>query len=1030
MTNEVQQPIINSPYEVPGAHWKIRAHEPAEKLEGRRRATYMYLEPGKPHNVEDERKTGYEIRLDLVMQLRDRVAEWLEMALRGEGGVSRVTMDLLNYWHREGREHRLFFAQLEAAETIIFLSEARDDLRQGIRIPEDKPGPDKLKDGFAAFERRCCRMATGSGKTTVMAMLAAWSILNKVNSPRDKRYSDAVLVVCPNVTIRDRLAELDPGRGEASIYRTRDLVPPDMMQQLSQGRLLTTNWHVFDPRSTQQGSKVVKTGKRVLVREDIRIGQQNTTVHGRRYMTEEALNKQEQLGILTILSRDVDKKSGALKKVEVETEKYIESDTAVVRRVLGKDLGARSNILVFNDEAHHAYRLHADKEQGALLEDEEDTDYYYKEATVWVDGLDRVHKDRRINMCVDFSATPYFLGKAGDNTNRIFPWTVSSFDLQDAIEAGLVKIPQMAARDSSGDSIPGYFNIWRWILPKLTPTERGGKKGSAKPEAILKYAHTPIAMLGGMWEQLRQKMAGQEDPRPPVFIIVCKTKKLADTVYAWLADGKSPIAAIPDSGLDSLHNTEDRRNTLCVHSDVQHEIDSGNAKGDENRWMRFTLDTIGKTEWPRDSQGREQYPEGFPELADKLGYGRHPPGRDVRCIVSVGMLTEGWDCNTVTHIIGLRPFMSQLLCEQVVGRGLRRISYELGEDGLMGEEIASVLGVPLSAFTVKASGAGPVPGQKRYHIYAIPDKQDMEIKFPRVEGYRQAVRNRITCDMDSISSLRIDAANIPNEVEMKAGLPDNDGRLSLHGPGKKSTIGLQAFRDGKRLQEHIWEMTAALTRHYLRDRECRLPPDAAFAQLLQIVQTYIDKKVVATAADKRDVFLSPYYGFVIERLMGGIRPDESAGETPELPRYEHSRGAGSTADVDFWTRREPYPVKKSHLNAVVPDTKRLEQSTAWYLDQHEDVAAFVKNEGMGFGIPYTHNGEMHEYMPDFLVRLQDGSHLILETKGFDELKEVKKSAAERWTTAVNADGGHGRWHYRMIKSSAEVKSLLDGLGNA
>ena len=288
--NEVEQPIINSPYKEPEEHWEIYPHKPAEKLKGRRPATYMYL-PGGKGNTKGERRSVQE-PLPLVELLRERVAEWRSLALRGEGGVSRVTMELLNYWRREGREHRLFFAQLEAVETIIFLSEARSDMLQGVEIPLDSPGPEKLKEGFTAFERLCCRMATGSGKTTVMAMLAAWSILNKVNSPQDKRYSSAVLVVCPNVTIRDRLAELNPKRGEVSIYWTRDLVPPSMRSQLMQGKVLTTNWHVFEPHSTQKNGKVMKTGKCVLTQETITIGERTTTIHGKRYMTEAQLPQQ------------------------------------------------------------------------------------------------------------------------------------------------------------------------------------------------------------------------------------------------------------------------------------------------------------------------------------------------------------------------------------------------------------------------------------------------------------------------------------------------------------------------------------------------------------------------------------------------------------------------------------------------------------------------------------------------------------------------------------------------------------------
>ena len=802
------------------------------------------------------------------------------------------------------------------------------------------------------------------------------------------------------------------------------------MPQLKQGRVLTTNWHVFEPHGTQSGSRVVKTGRRVLMRETIHIGAKTTTARGRRYMTEADLRHKSALGLLRIHKENRDKKSATLKSVEIESEKYVETDTALVRRVLDGELGARGNILVFNDEAHHAYRLrHTETEtQEDMISDEEFADTYYKEATVWVDGLDKVHKLRGINFCADFSATPYFLGKAGKNTNRIFPWTVSNFDLQDAIEAGLVKIPQLAARDSSGANVPGYFNIWQWILPKLTATERGGKRTGAKPEAVLKYAHTPIAMMGGMWEEMRREVARSDDPRPPVFIIICKTKKLAEVVYEWLAENKPPITTIPSANLPELQNSKEKRNTIRVYSDMQAEIDSGNARSDETRWMRHTLDTIGKMEWPRDLQKREQYPEGFEALAEKLGRDKHPPGRDVRCIVSVGMLTEGWDCNTVTHIIGLRPFMSQLLCEQVIGRGLRRASYEVGDDGLMSEEVSTVLGVPLSAFTVKIKKGKPPEKVKRYHIYALPEKEKLAIRFPRVEGYRQTIKNRLVCDIEKIAPLTIDSEKIPPEVEMKAALQNNQGRPSLSGPGRITEANLDEFRKQARLQQRMYEMTQALVRDYAQNDKCQMPPNVLFQQLFRIVRTYITEKVSAyPPADIKDAFLAPYYGNIIDNLLENIRPDESYGELPELPRYERLRGVGSTADVDFYTRREPYQVVKSHINAVVPDTKRLEQSAAFRIDKHPRVSAFVKNEGMGFGIPYLHNGETHDYMPDFLIRLQhdEDRYLILETKGFDPLKEVKQSAAERWVAAVNADGNYGRWHYRMAFKADEINGAIE-----
>ena len=1037
--NIVEDPIINSPYEEPAQHWKIHELELPEKISGRRAPTYTYLPRGTRTSDEDESETGEVRSLDLVVHIRKQLAKWRPLARKGEGGVSRVTMELLNYWRRDGRKEPLFFAQLEAAETIIFLTEARQDFLQGINLPMDPPGKEKQKEGYTAFERRCCRMATGTGKTTVMAMLAAWSILNKVSSRNDKRFSDVILVICPNVTIRDRLAELDPQKGEASLYRTRDLVPPAMMSQLVKGQFLTTNWHLFEPRTTNAGNRVIKTGRRLNIRETVFISDRTTTARGKRYLTESDLRKQSALELLKI-RKEISDKDGTLKKVEIESEKYIETDAALVRRVLERNLGARGNILVFNDEAHHAYRLQSAEETNGMdgadiNEDDEIGDYYYQEATTWVDGLDKIHKQRGINFCVDLSATPYFLGRAGSETGKIFPWTVSNFDLQDAIEAGLVKIPQLVKRDSTGKPVPGYFNIWKWILPQLSPRERGGKKTGARPEAILKYAHTPIAMIGGMWrkqfETWRKQLEDQTrvgDPRPPVLIIVCKTKKLADVVYKWLASNEPPTNTIPHARLPELKNTQDRQNTICVYSDMQADMDSGNAKNDAARWMRHTLDTIGRQDWPRDRQQRPQYPASFEDLAEKLGRDKHPPGRDVRCIVSVGMLTEGWDCKTVTHIIGLRPFMSQLLCEQVIGRGLRRASYIPRESGLMAEEIATVLGVPLAAFTIKVTTNGNGKETERYHIHALPQRSALEISFPRVDSYQQALRIRLACDMDQVPPLAIDPESIPPEVEMSAALPSNDGRYSLLTPGETREVSLEPYRNPL-VQEELFGMTLELTRQYARNDDCQIPANILFQQLFKIVCEYFDKKVSAShPADKRDAFLSPYYGWIIERLQDHIKPDETAGEVPELPRYERMRGNGSTADVDFYTKRKPYAVKKSHINCVVPDSG-LERKAAYQLDRHRDILAFAKNEGMGFGIPYLHNGQMHDYIPDFLVRLRhDGDEsqiLILETKGFDDpLKEVKEAAAKRWAAAVNADGQHGCWQYRMIAAAEEVDAAI------
>ncbi len=1028
---EVKEPILNSPFEEPKEHWWIEEGKEPERRAGRRKALYHYRPPSKGAEAEIDESTGTAIELKLVTLIRERVKVWRE---QGWPGVSRITDELLRYWRRDGRQQRLFFAQLEAAETIVFLTEARADFRQGLEIPWDQPSAEQQAAGVKAFRRYACKMATGSGKTTVMGMLAAWSLLNKLHDRSDARFSDAVLIVCPNVTIRNRLQELDPGRGEASLYRTRDLVPPHLMPSLSQGKVLITNWHVFEPQSVQVAgisAKVNKAGKPVRAVETLAIGTKTTTARGTRYITLDELRQKANAGLLNVM-KEIKDRQGNLVKVQVESWRQVESDTAVVARVLGRDLGGKQNLLVFNDEAHHAYRIPA-RPEDEEREDEEEDEYeeeQEREATVWIEGLDRIHKLRQINFCVDLSATPDYLTATGPQANRPFPWIVSDFGLTDAIESGLVKIPQLAVRDPSGASIPGYFNIWRWILERLTASERGGRRASAKPEAILKWAHSPIAMLGGQWEELRAQWKEDRpgDDRPPVFIVVCKNTKIAKVAYEWLAEDRSP-PGIPPARIAGFRNTNGQVNTIRVDSKVVSETDTGEAKSDESAWMRFTLDTVGKTSWPADRQGRPLYPSGFEELAKKLDRPLHPPGRDVRCIVSVGMLTEGWDCNTVTHVIGLRPFMSQLLCEQVVGRALRRSSYELGQDGRLPEEVAKVLGVPFQIVPFKESegGAGPPP-EKRYHVHAIPEKARYEIRYPRVEGYQQAVKNRLAVEWASVPDLVLDPTHIPPEIDMKAGIRNNQGRFSLSGPGKLESVTLNPYRKELREQQVAFEMAKDLTRDFATRDSCTVPVHALFPQLLAIVTRYMKEKVKPLGQAARiDVALSPYYGWVIEKLLEAIHPDASQGEAPEIPRYEANRGPGSTAEVDFWTSREPMEVVRSHLNYVVPDTKKWEQSAAYILDHSELVEAFVKNAGLGFTIPYLYNGEMHDYEPDFIVRLEGepSVHLILETKGYDQRKQEKRAAAERWVRAVNADGTFGRWHYEMVGKVEEVGEALE-----
>jgi type III restriction enzyme len=1025
---EVPTPILNGPFDEPAKHWHLEPGEPPEERTGRRPAGYYYRDPRR--GVQDGGGSrGIWKEMPLANMIRDRLREW---QAAGRPGITRTTQELIEWWSREGRHPRLFFAQREAVETVVFLTEARPDFLQGIEIPSDPPSEDRIAEGYTGFRRTCAKMATGTGKSTVAAMLSAWSILNKIADRGDARFSDTVLIVCPNVTIRSRLGELDPATGDASLYRTRDLVPETMMPDLKRGRMIITNWHVLEPQSPGSGSRVEKRGVPVSRREWVIITSARTTGRGGRAYTPEAYTAAKASGEIRMLTEERDG-LGNLTRAEIEATRYVESDSALVARVLGR-AGGKQNILVINDEAHHAYRIppdEPDEEDPELPLDDDDDDGgdvpNRKEATVWVDGLDRIHKIRGINMCVDMSATPYFLGRMGGSTNSVFPWVVSDFGLTDAIESGLVKVPQLVAADDTGRPQPAYFNIWEWIKPQLTTAERGTARGGPRPEAILKYAHTPIAMLGGMWSQDLRKWAAEEDPRPPVFILVARNKRLARALYEWIGESRNPPGVAP-LNIPDLANVDGRIVTIRVDTGVVAETDSDNTDSDENRWMRLTLDTVGSVAWPQDKQGRPVYPVGFEDLAKKLSRPLHPPGRDVRCIVSVGMLTEGWDCNTVTHVIGLRPFQSQLLCEQVVGRALRRRFYKIGEDGKFEEEVAKVFGVPFEVIPFKATNADPKPKPPQRRIYPVPSKVQHAITVPNVRGFQMGIRNRIAVnDWASVPRTILDPQNLPPTSAMAAAL--NMNRPSVTAPGGAHMATLEAFRSEHREQQLAFQMSADLTRLYTAQPTCEAPPHVLFPQVLRIVEQYLNEKVIARPpAVRLDAFLSPYYGWIIENLLGAIRPDTAAGEAPEVPDVDEDRPL-RTEDISFFTPRPIAEAARTHLNLVVSDTISWEQSAGYQLDHHPAIRSFVKNSGLSFVVTYLHNGETSEYLPDFIGRIEseDERYLIVELKGQDwrGTAEIKAQAALRWCAAINATGRYGRWDYFLAYNVSELVSHLD-----
>jgi type III restriction enzyme len=921
----VDNPIVNSPFEEPTCYWAYEEEQPLLK-EGRRPAGY-YLKPRTRGPQMPLLKEEF-VPLDMVNTIRERVKAWRE---KSYPGVTPITRQLLNHWNNPERERRLFFCQREAAETVIWLVEASPAEKQGITIPKDN-----------GLTRYACKMATGSGKTVVMGMVIAWQVLNKLASPQDRRFSDAVLLVCPNLTIRERLQVLLPWKS-GNYYDKFDLVPRGVLERLQQGKFEVTNWHLFQPQDDSRTRSVVQRG--------------------------------------------------------------VESDAAFCRRAL-KELGTKKNILVINDEAHHAYRpAPLPEEVKAQLSADEIAER--EEATVWVSGLDRIARARGINFCADFSATPFYIKGSGYEEGAPFPWTVSDFGLVDAIESGIVKIPRVPVDDNTGALIPKYFRLWDAINDALPASERQTTRRRAKPESVLREAEGALAMLASEWKKTFEVFRGSDSPVPPVMIVVCDNTDLAKLVHEHIARGNV---------LPELANAQSGEVTFRIDTKLLAEAEAvleGETKAYAAERLRKVVDTVGKIEW-----------EGEGE----------PPGKNIRCVVSVGMLNEGWDAQNVTQILGLRAFTSQLLCEQVVGRGLRRLNY----DDLSEPEYVDVYGVPFEVIPVKKKPLGRTEVPKvSTLVQALPEREHLKITFPRVEGYVVDVRSRIRVNLNKVPFLSI-GGDEPTEVAAKPQVGYRIGRPDRLGPGMEVEHDRNPFHRQKRLQATVYEIGAELTRRLKDKREDWSARHILFPQVLAIVWQYLEERVVVVDPDMplEEIALLKYKQRIIERLTEVIEPDTDAGEPPILPVIESFRPIGSTAEVLFRTVRPCVGTTKSHVSHVVLDAPKWEHSVGYRLERTREVIAYARNDHLDFAIPYEWQGVRHEYRPDYLIRwlCEDGSEVkvILEVKGFEtEQDRQKEAAANRWVRAVNHHGEFGRWAFVVCHDPGTVvKQLRQSLASA
>ena len=962
----VDAPIQNSPYVEPTKYWQWAGQGKPDLLDGRRAAGYYLREKGTAPTGQRTLGTEETFReLPLVNELRNRVRAWRQDNYRG---ATPVTQNLLRHWSNPERvaPQKLFFCQLEAAETIIWLVEMNGKPGQGRRltVPVDEvEDAEGLAKGFTPLRRYACKMATGAGKTVVMGMVAAWSFLNHAHYPKDKRFSDVVLAVCPGLTIKERLQVLRPG-SPGNYYEKFDLVPPGEGSLLGTGRVIVTNWHEF------------------LLRDDT----------GKR----------------------------GVKKIGPEPD-----DVATTRAL--EDLGRGKNLLVFNDEAHHAYRppaLTAEEAEALAAEDQQNLE----EATVWVQGLDRINATRGINFCADFSATPFYIAGSKRDQGTPFPWIVSDFGLVDAIESGLVKIPRVPVDDNTGQSIPMYFNLWRWIADKLKVTDPSsaavGRRGP-KPAAVVREVDGALKQLAGLWKETFDRFQREGRTIPPALIAVCDNTNLAQLIYEHI------------SGERTVKTEKGKRRTEYGTGQVFPELLSNDAGYQPT--MRIDSKLIREAEAAEDGRSRGAAGDELRRRVSTVGK-EGEPGEQVRCVVSVAMLTEGWDAHNVKQILGLRAFDSQLLCEQVVGRGLRRMTYDVNpETGLFTEEYVDVYGVPFEVIPVKeVPEHGAAEEKDRTIVHAREDRKALAIEFPLVEGYVCEVREHIRADLARVEPVKIDPQLDPTAVFARAKAWAEGGAPGLEGVGETVEQTREEYYRTVRPQSIAYDIARRVTEGLVggqgQEGKTAFRHRAAhhlFPQVLAIVREFLQAKVDYNGVDEREVGLERYREQVEERLLAVIEPDTEGGEAALLPRLDRFRRKGSTGDVLFSTTRECRDTLKSHVSHVVLDAPVWEGSAAFELERSGDVTAYARNDHLGFLIPYEWEDDRHLYTPDYLVRLRNGLLLILEIKGREwEQDRQKYAAARRWVSAVNNAGEWGRWEFAVCKEPAELRGMLAELATA
>ena len=997
------KPILNSPYEEPERHWELdRTGQPTQQIIDKRRPSELITPiPRARRQGSGEQSSLLLGEADLSTQaqqyahtaiingVRQAVDEWRRIPNPNDWRVTPETARLLQHWRYYAFSGvRPFFCQVEAVETAIWLTEVAPQIgKAGERFLEYLANANR--DANPELMRLALKLATGAGKTTVMAMLIVWQTINAVRHPQSKRFTRGFLVVTPGITIKDRLRVLQPNDPD-SYYASRELVPADLLVEISRAKIVITNFHSFKLREKIELSK----GGRSLLQG-----------HG----------------------------------PELNT---LETEGQMLQRVM-PDLMGLKNILVLNDEAHHCYREKreaVDEARDLKGDDKKEAEKNREAARMWITGLEEVNRNLGVARVIDLSATPFFLSGSGYAEGTLFPWAMSDFSLMDAIECGIVKLPRVPISDNiAGGEMPMYRNLWAHIRTKM-PKKGRGQGGELNPLKLPPQLMTALDALYGHYSKTFELWKGSGIQVPPCFIVVCNNTSASKLVYDYISgfhrENSDGSTILENGRLELFRNYDDngnplaRPNTLLIDSE---QLESGEKLDDQFRKMagdeidRFRREIIERTGDVRQGENLSDQ-DLLREVMNTVG----KPGRlgsGIRCVVSVAMLTEGWDANTVTHVLGIRAFGTQLLCEQVIGRALRRQSYDLNEEGMFNVEYADVLGIPFD-FTAKPVVAPPQPPRETIHVKAVrPQRDSLEIRFPRVEGYRvELPEERLEAVFNEDSKLTL-TPNLVGATETR-----NSGII-----GERVDLNLVHTGD-VRPSQVLYELTSHLVLNKWRDSDGN-PKLYLFGQLKRVAKQWIDGYLICKGGTfPAQLKYKMLADLACDKIVAGITA-KFIDKRPVEAVLDSYNPTGSTAHINFNTSklsRWQTDEKRCHVNWAILDSG-WEGELCRVIEAHPRVRSYVKNHGLGLEVPYRMGSENKKYRPDFIVRVEDEHgeedllNLVVEIKGFrGEDAVVKKTTMDTyWIPGVNHLKSYGRWAFLELKDAYTMQTdLADKIAGA